>query len=123
MVKKGRAANLGESMGAVLELTFLAIPEDIRAQYKEEFFKQLGTISLVPRKKGDPPLRDVEELEGLEVEELDLPNNPANLARVIKEDRHFDYNVPTKRRIMLGIFRHCGVEPPDNIKNNNGKSK
>ena len=110
-MKKGRSRDTGEFIGLWVETTLLLVPEDERPGWKERFFRELGDVCLKTRKKGEPPLIDVNELEGYDVNEVDLVAEPEALARLVKELSHFAYNAYTKKRILTAVHDFHGVKP------------
>ncbi len=109
---KDRLKRSGWAIGAKLEQEFLAIPESRRSSYKEEFFRELGKISIATRKEGEPPLVGVYELADLDLSNLDLPNSPTNSAKATKEAIHPYYTAPNKMNFLRGLYGYFGMTAP-----------
>ena len=110
-MEKGRARKLGEALGVIIDVVVSQVPESERLLYKERVFRELGRVCLAPRKKDEPPLQGVNELEGINIEDMDLLNHPENLAKTIKEAAQLGYNWRTKKNILLGVHDYFDTEP------------
>jgi len=110
-MEKGRFKNLGEFFGLWVETTRLLVPEAEQKLWTERFFRELGDVCLRTRKKGEPPLVRVNELEGIDVHNTNLVEQPEVLAKIIKEASQIAFNAHSKRRLLTGVHDIHGVEP------------
>lgn len=99
---ESRGKKYGRNYSVLVNYIFESIPEDKRDEYKKDFFKEFGNLSLEKRKKGDPVNSGcVHELDGLET--IDL-NDPLDLAKLVKESIHLMYQKDTAKRVLDGFL-------------------
>jgi hypothetical protein len=109
---KNRFKNLGRAIGRDIELHSLNVPEELREEYLLSVFSELGRISLQTRKKGEPPLMGVYELEGLDPDELDYRRSSSDMAAYVKELLHGQYTIINKSNTLRGIYAHFDMTAP-----------
>ena len=101
MIKETRAGKYGRNLAVLLNYVLDSLPAD--RKYRKAFLNELQNYCLEPRRKEAPRNRqDVCELERiLEVN----PQNPRELARLVKEGIHLMYQKQTSARVMQSFMR------------------
>lgn len=102
--RKPRATTLGEFMAVITEYIISTVPGSQRRYYRSRLVEELKRYSFKSRPKGTPRHEGcVYELEGIDLEGFNVPEDPETVARGLKEVAHMMYLKPHARRYLIPL--------------------
>jgi hypothetical protein len=103
-VTETRSGKYGRFLAQWVNETIAGQPAERQPSYLASFLTELATYSLTPRYAGQSRNEGcVKELEDIDILDLD---NPAHLAKLVKEGFHLMYQKDTSRRVLESFNEH-----------------